>query len=45
MRFKTHKHYNFWMELEPFYEYFMENKALAEFKIDGSGKYLVVGAD
>lgn len=39
----NNKHYSFWKELQPFYLHFKEKKTLADYRIDGNGKYVIVG--
>jgi murein L,D-transpeptidase YafK len=41
-RHQENKHYSFWKELQPFYESFSNNKSLADYRIDGNGKYVIV---
>ncbi|MFY0675165.1 MAG: L,D-transpeptidase family protein [Bacteroidia bacterium] len=44
-RHSGNTHYSFWKELQPFYKHFNKKKTLANYRIAGDGKYLIVGVD
>ncbi|MGB0429429.1 MAG: L,D-transpeptidase family protein [Bacteroidia bacterium] len=44
-RYSGNKHYSFWKELQPFYEYFKEKKTLANFTTNAKGNYVIKVAE